>query len=442
MVTKKAPSYGLEPRFEKIVTCMLALSPEFFSRVGEEINPKMLDVPECKLIADATRSIAREHSPPSTPLVVIQRLRRWQQEGKVKHEEVLKCADLIDHVACSTLPDVDSLVSELAPILRRALHTEAVREIMQEFSNHGDMVKIEEKLSRARRIGVAESSNSITMGVDSFKEIRALRYTERLSFGVFELDRLTDGGLWRGALGTVISGFGGGKSLVLSQIASQSFLDNYFVGLVTLELACGLVFARIKANLTGVPTNMIISGEGEDLAMDRLNNLVFEKGCQGRFTMSYMNPGSAPEEVERWVIEEEKRARRKMDVVIIDYADELRSSDERDRNDYSGMKTVYRRLESIAKNEKDPSHKRWCWTASQAKRKDKSQKRVTGNDIADSINKMRVVDMGVGVTLSEDQSTADFSIEKYRLGRAGTYTGPLPVELECGRIGPVMREAS
>jgi hypothetical protein len=122
--------------------------------------------------------------------------------------------------------------------------------------------------------------------------------------------------------------------------------------------------------------------------------------------------------------------------VVIDYADELSSDNPKDRDAYTSMKTVYRGLEAIAKND-GQKHQRWVHTASQAKRLVRGQKVVTGDDIADSINKMRVLDLAVSVMLADDQSTVDFFVAKNRLGSGKQLVTGLPVELECGRIGPV-----
>jgi hypothetical protein len=435
---KKAESYQLEPGFERGVCAMLAQSPRFYARIGAEIDTAAIDVPAHRMLAEAARSIARDTgTPPSSGLITLQRLRRWQHEGKITHEQVLACADALDAAESAGLPDEDAAVAEIAPVLQRRLRTEVVRDAMQEFAQRGDMVNVAEKIERARRIGIVTSSDTVTMGVHSFAAIRELRYMERLSFGVFELDAKTDGGLWRGALGVAISGFGGGKSMLLSQLAATSFVSGLFVGVVTLELAKALVLARIKGNITGVPTNLIISGEGEDLAMDRLEDLVVGQGCAGRLAVTYMTGGATTAtDIAQWVKDEEHKAGRPMDVLIVDYADEMASTDPKDKGPYEAMKTVYRGLEAIAKNEKE-QRPRWVWTASQAKRADRGRKKITGDDIADSINKMRVVDMAVTINLSEDQNEVDFFIAKNRLGRGGATTGPLPVELECGRIAPV-----
>jgi hypothetical protein len=245
---------------------------------------------------------------------VLQRLRRWQHEGKVTHERVLACADALDAAEVAGLPDEEQAVAELAPVLQRRLHEEAVRDAMTEFAAHGDMVRVRDKIDRAARIGVQTFDDSTTMGLASFADIRQLRYTERLSYGIFELDAKTDGGLWRGALGAFISGFGGGKSIALGHVTGSAFVDGYFVGVVTLELAKALWLARVKANITGVPTNMIISGEGEALAMDKLEELVVDKACAGRLAITYMSPGATARDIARWVEAEEQKAGRAMDV--------------------------------------------------------------------------------------------------------------------------------
>ena len=79
--------------------------------------------------------------------------------------------------------------------------------------------------------------------------------------------------------------------------------------------------------------------------------------------------------------------------------------------------------------------KKWVSTASQAKRSaGKDKKRVIGlDDVADSINKVRVADLVITIN---GQDELEYAVEKNRYGRAGVRVGPLPHDFACGAMVP------
>lgn len=431
---RKSEPYNLDPSFERAVCGLICRSPKFYGRIGYALDASALSGDAARLVVEAAQAIAREigHGPEDGVLVA-QRLRRWMHEGRVSYEQIVEVVDLLDAADDTPVPE-DSVVAELAPILKRRLEAEAVRDAMSEYSKRGDLDRVVEKITAAKRVGVMDTSTGTVLSARaSFEEIRRLRYVDRLSFGVMELDMKTDGGLWRGAIGVAIAGYGGGKSMFLAQLACAGFLQHYHVGFLTLELATGLQLARIKSNLVGIPTNLIISGQMELEAMERMEELVVDRQCRGDLAVKYMAGGVATvSDVRDWIKAREDEAGRAMDLLVVDYADKITSP--KDKSTYDAMKSVYQGLANIA-----AEGKRWVWTASQATRGNRQRKRVTGDDIADSINKMRVVDMGISVNLQDDQSQVEFMVTKNRLGKGGETIGPLPVELECGRIAPVVR---
>ena len=88
--------YGLDPMFERIVAQMLATNPAFYRRVGKHLSTDIIQDSAAKTVIDACRinrqNLARvggESPPPSSSVIVRQRLRSIHDAGKLSEEERL-----------------------------------------------------------------------------------------------------------------------------------------------------------------------------------------------------------------------------------------------------------------------------------------------------------------------------------------------------------------
>ncbi len=246
----KAVPYSFDPQFEKQVATLACSRPRFWGRVGCELDPELFKGEAAKLAMRAARAIATEvgHGPGS-PVLVIQRLRGWMNDGKCALEAIKKVSELFDDAEDAGLLDDDSVIAELAPMLQERMRKEAVKTAIESFGKKGDLSKAMEIENKAARIGQVDTSIGTILGPESFDEIIALRDLDRLPTGVVELDSQLDGGLQVGGLGVAIGGSGDGKSMFLSHVTGVNVWEGLFVGYASLELPRAMVLARIKANM-------------------------------------------------------------------------------------------------------------------------------------------------------------------------------------------------
>jgi len=82
---------------------------------------------------------------------------------------------------------------------------------------------------------------------------------------------------------------------------------------------------------------------------------------------------------------------------------------------------------------------RWIWTGSQSRRSSekKNTRCVASDDVADSMNKIRVADLSISINGRDQNTSVLFHIMKNRHGVAERDIGPLPCEYECARVGPI-----
>lgn len=433
---KKAP-YNLDPAFERAVVALACLNQRFYGRICSELDPELFKSDVAKLAMRASRAIFRDvgHGPGSG-MIVVQRLRRWVADGKVKFEEVKKVAEMLDDAEDAGLPDPEAVIAELSPIIALRLRDEAVQESIASFGKGGDLTKVVKLEERAARVGQADTSIGTFLGAASWEEVQSLRHLERLTTGIVELDAVLDGGLQRGGLGMWLAESGGGKSLSLSHTAAACLANGLFVGYISYELPPPLVLARIKANLTGIPTNALMAGQTAEA--QRILNAMAPK--LGRLVVHELTPyATTVEDLFAWVENAEEFAQREMDLLVIDYADKIgvKKMREDDTSGYNSSRVVYESIRIYAHE-----RKKFAWTASQATRRKDRKRRLDMNDTADSMHKVRIVDLcvtinPVGEEGGDESPEHEFFVAKHRTGRSRISVGPLPSAWEVGQM--VMR---
>lgn len=438
MVAPKAKPYGLDPAFERTVAVLCAARPKFWGRIGKELDPELLSDATAKHSMLATRAVALELGRgPSSTVVVVQRMRRWMQDGKFTFEQVRDVADMMDEAEDRGLPREEDITAELTPILQRHIRDRAVHEAIEGFGKAGDLNKVVQLEQKAQRIGQTDTSIGTILGPASFEEMRTLRHLERLSTGIPELDTIVSGGLQRSGLGVVLGASGDGKSMFLSHQAAIGAASGLFVAYATLELPKPIILARIKANLTNITIDELLEEQKEELAIERLTEILDKSG--GQIVVQEFTPQATTiEDIREWIETTELEMGRTVDMLVVDYGDKMVSSTSKreEKNSYTSSRDVFEGLRVYA-----VEHKMFCWTASQANRQKDRKKRLDLNDTADSLHKVRVADLVITLNLKNEGSEIVFYAAKNRTGKAHGEAGPLPVDFATGRIAPIQHEA-
>lgn len=433
-----AESYGFSIQFEKALAVLCCSRPKFWGRIGTTLDPDALKDEASKLAITAVKAIAVDLGRgPSSSLIVVQRLRRWMDDGKVTLEQIRLVGELLEDME-DNLPPEDEVISEVTPVLKRRAQQQAVRMAIKESARGDDLSEVAAAIERADRIGVVDTSQGIRIGSGSFEEIRKLRRMQRLPTGIDDLDVQLAGGLARRSLGVVVGGGGEGKSMFLSHIAAQCMYDGLAVVYATLEIPEGEVLARVKANLTELSINSITSGDDEAECITRLTKLAarkfdFRPGL-GLGIVKEFSPGSTTyTDIREWITMVEQAENRPIDVFIVDYAD--RMGVPKEQGDYSAGKIIYEGLRSIA-DEKGI----FGWTACQATRGAKDRKRKDLSDMADSMHKGRIADLVITINRKgDDEDELEYFVAKHRTGLSRIAVGPLPHDWAHGQMVPVVR---
>lgn len=422
----KIDSYELAPDFERVVAIMAGTMPKFYGAVGHALQLDAIDQPACKTVIKAAMAVAKDQGHgPNSEVVLMQRLYRWRSEGSVTQDEINDVIDLF--LDAPKLPPPNDVIAELAPVLRRRMQSDAVRVAMDEYTRKGDFQVVTKIIAAASRIGSHDVSLGTRLGMASFDEIARIRHLDRLPLGIDELDLGLGGGPPRGTLSAFVGGPGGGKSMMLSHSSAYSLASGLFVLYATLELSQAVVLARVMANLTGQTIDSIMTGD--DAVTRRMIMDMYP--ILGTFIVKdFPAKATTMQDIRQWVKECEESEGFPVDVVVIDYADKLKSHNRDDKNEYASMGTVYEDMRLFMFETA-----KWGLTGSQAKGKAAKEKRrrIEIDDLADSMNKGRVLDLCVSINPLGDEEL-EYAVVKNRNGKANFTVGPLPHEWAVGSM--------
>jgi len=253
-----------------------------------------------------------------------------------------------------------------------------------------------------------------TLGHDFFNdyESRLAKITRStVPTGLMQLDKkdILNGGLARGELGVITAPTGVGKSHFLVHVGCEALRVGKNVIHYTFELSERAVGLRYDSNLCNIASNDVIDRKDEVIKS-------YEESALGRLIIKEYPTGSATVMTIRNHIEKLLLKGFVPSLIIIDYADIMRSSRSYDSLRHE-LKLVYEEIRNLAMDMNFP-----VWTASQANR-DASNAEVVGlENMAEAYGKAMVADVVVSLSrkpMEKSTGAGRLFVAKNRAGRDG-----------------------
>jgi replicative DNA helicase len=229
--------------------------------------------------------------------------------------------------------------------------------------------------------------------------------------GIEELDRrdILNGGLGRGELGVVCAATGVGKSHFLIQMGSSAIKAGKNVLHYTFELSEALVGTRYDSHLCDTAFNDVMDRKAD--IIEKYKNMKIGKLIIKEFPMNTCTVQTIRAHIERLSLKGFVP-----DLIVIDYADIMRSSRQFDSLRHE-LKLIYEELRSYATELQLP-----IWTASQTNR-DASQSDVVGlESMAEAYGKAMVADVVITISRKSMEKSLGYGrlfVAKNRAGRDG-----------------------
>ena len=270
----------------------------------------------------------------------------------------------------------------------------------------GNYDKIIDTMMAASKVGV---ENDLGLDyIDNFELIMEDVKRNSVSTGWEVIDELMDGGLGPGELGVVMAPSGIGKSWFLSKIACSAVQKGMNVLHYTLELSESYVGQRYTTILTGIQTSE--HKERKDEIVRKIKN------TPGRVRIKYYPPQFASAKTLSAHIEKLKASGFNPNLIIIDYADLLKSGSNRDGL-YAELGGIYEELRGLSGEMSIP-----IWTATQTNRAAIDHEVIQADSVGDSYKKVQTADFIMSVsrkTKDKLSNTGRIHIVKNRFGPDG-----------------------
>ena len=275
-----------------------------------------------------------------------------------------------------------------------------------ELIRNSSFDEVKQVIDEALKLGMDNN-----FGHDFLKDFEAryeIKARNPVSTGWDKIDNITGKGIGSGELGVVIAPTGAGKSMALAHLGTAAVKNGKNVVHYTLELSEASTGQRYDSCTTGIPLSQLFDRKDEVF-----ENIIDVKGSL--IIKEYPTKTASPNTMKKH-LEKLKKQNRKIDMIIVDYADLLRPSKtyKEKRNE---LESIYEDLRAIAQEQQCP-----IWTASQTNRSGLNAEVVTMESISEAFNKCFVADFicSISRTIKDKNSNqARMFIAKNRNGPDG-----------------------
>lgn len=265
-----------------------------------------------------------------------------------------------EKVKDSTLQEFKRIYSDIEQIDNYKFLLEKTQEfiMVNEFKKHilngaqliqqnGDMSPVVEGLEKALQINFDENLGTSFYDIDDTIE-HFHRVMEGLSTGISSLDVIMGGGLYKKTLNVFAAVTHGGKSLIMSSIASHLLLvEKKDVLFITLEMPEKEVLKRIYANVLNIDVNTFKSYSKEELK--NIHQKAIDQGLGNLMVKEYPT-GTLSTNMLRGYIDRYFAKFKKMpDVIMVDYLTIMKANSMNENtSEYVYYKKVSEELRALA----------------------------------------------------------------------------------------------
>jgi replicative DNA helicase len=285
----------------------------------------------------------------------------------------------------------------------------------------GNYDKIKTLVDDAMKVGI-----TVDLGHDYFEHFEERFLDEDRSViptGWQPIDDLMNGGLGGGELAVVVAPSGVGKTWLLTCIGANAVKLGKNVVHYSMELSEHYVGARYDTVFSQIPSTQL--KERHDELKTKIDKLT------GRLKIKYFPPRGVTTKKIQHHIEQMIAAGNKPDLIIVDYADLLLSSNKNTDSTYQEQGGVYIELRGLSGELGIP-----VWTASQTNRSAIDSEVIEADKIADSYAKVMNADFIMSWSRkAKDKinNTARAHVMKNRFGPDGL-TFPSKMDTNIGFI--------
>lgn len=374
----------------------------------EVMNPSFFDLKYLSYLTDKYFSYHVKYKtfPTLTLLVTIIKDDLSQGNDVILRDQIVEFLHRIKHNP--DMGDLQYVKDKSLDFCKRQAFKEALEQAVELISTD-KFESVVGLMKKAVAVGMPSST-----GHDFFEDAdaRFVKIARRVCpTGLDRLDAadILQGGLGRGEIGVVTANTGVGKSHFLVQLGANAMKAGKNVVHYTFELTEHAVGLRYDSNICGIPSNDVC--ENKRAVLEK-----YENSKLGRLIIKEYPTGTASSVTIRNHIEKLLLKGFQPDLVIIDYADIMRSTRSYDSLRHE-LKLIYEELRNMAMDLCIP-----IWTASQANRDSANSEVVGLENMSEAYGKAMVADVVISLSrkaMEKSTGAGRLFIAKNRAGRDG-----------------------
>ena len=401
-------SYGKDFQ-EKIVQGLLT-DNMWAEQMAEVVDTQFFDLKYLRFLADRYFTYHQKYKDfPTLPLLVsIIRDDLKTGNDTILRDQIVEYLQRIRHNP--NMGDLEYVKDKALDFCRKQAFRGALEEAV-------DLIQVDkfdsvmDLMRNALSVGTTPS-----VGHDFFEDMEArfVRVSRSpIPTGIAKIDAkdILNGGLGKGEIGVITAPTGVGKSHMLVNLGCSALKAGFNVIHYTFELTETGTGLRYDSNLCQIPSNEVQDRKDEVIEYYK------EQGEQlGKLMIKEYPTGTATVQTLRSHIEKLSLKGFIPQVLIIDYADIMRSSRQYDSMRHE-LKKVYEDLRNLAMEKSMP-----IWTASQSNRDSANSDIVGLENMSESYGKAQVADVVISISRKPAEKSEGFGrmyIAKNRAGRDG-----------------------
>lgn len=408
--TTTTPTFGTYGKsFQEKIMQALLTDWKFAEQMTEVFNSSYFELKYLQFLADRYFSYSKKYKVFPTLQLLVTIIR---EDLKVGTDVILR-DQIIDYLQrMKTNPDAGDLqfVREKSLDFCRKQALKAALENAVDQMQADKYESIVESIKKAVQVGTAPS-----VGHDFFNEMDA-RFTrlrrDTIPTGIPELDKkeLLNGGSGKGELLCVVGGSGSGKSHFLTMIGANALRHGKNVLHYTFELSETAVGIRYDSNLCDMDSNEVMDRK------DEVKKFYDDNKHLGRLFIKEYPTNTASIFTIRSHVERLDLKGFRPDIIIIDYADIMRSTRQFDSLRHE-LKLVYEELRGFAMEYGIP-----VWTASQSNKEGANAEIIDMTNMSEAYGKAMICDFIISVSRRSHEKASGWGrlyVAKNRAGRDG-----------------------
>ena len=401
-------SYGKDFQ-EKIVQGLLTDSM-WAEQMAEVIDTQFFDLKYLRFLADRYFTYHQKYKDfPTLPLLVsIIRDDLKTGNDTILRDQIVEYLQRIRHNP--NMGDLEYVKDKSLDFCRKQAFRGALEEAV-------DLIQVDkfdsvmDLMRHAMSVGTTPS-----VGHDFFEDMEArfVRINRSpIPTGIDKIDEkdILNGGLGKGEIGVITAPTGVGKSHMLVNLGCAAIKNGFNVIHYTFELTETATGLRYDSNICQIPSNQVPERKEEVIEYykehgEKLGKLMIKEYPTGTATVQTLRSHIEKLSLKGFIPQ----------VLIIDYADIMRSSRQYDSMRHE-LKKVYEDLRNLAMEKNLP-----IWTASQSNRDSANSDIVGLENMAESYGKAQVADVVISISRKPAEKAEGFGrlyIAKNRAGRDG-----------------------